>query len=312
MNYEVAHATTYNYRDSVSLSHHVLRMTPRGLAHQRCLSHEVQIDPPPTVLRTHFDYFNNPVTFVTIEGAHKSLTVKSTSKVLVTHPFLPVPAETPAWETVREFSRGLQIGSSLEACEFIFDSPLVKTTEQFADYARPSFLRDRPILEAVLALTFQIHADFKFDNEATTISTPLVEVFKNRRGVCQDFAHLQIACLRSLGLPARYVSGYLETEPPPGQPRLAGADASHAWLAFYSHGLGWIDVDPTNNILPTSRHITLAWGRDYSDVSPLRGVILGSGKHSLDVAVDVVPVFVNATSAANDETSSAQPPKASS
>jgi transglutaminase-like putative cysteine protease len=290
MNYEVTHITTYHYRDTVSLSHHVLRMSPRGLAHQRCLSHEVQIDPPPAVVKPYFDYFDNSVTFVTVEGAHKRLTVKSTSKVSTMHPFLPIPAETPAWETVREFSRGLQIGPALDACEFIFNSPFVKTTENFADYARPSFVKDRPILEAVLDLTLRIYGDFKFDNKATTISTPLEEVFKNRCGVCQDFAHVQIACLRSLGLPARYVSGYIETQPPPGRPRLAGADASHAWVAFYCHGLGWIDVDPTNNLLPTTRHITLAWGRDYSDVSPIRGVILGSGKHSLKVAVDVVPV----------------------
>ncbi len=291
MNYEVTHTTTYHYRGTVSLSHHVLRMSPRGLAHQRCLFHEVQIDPQPAVVKPHFDYFDNAVTFVTVEGAHKRLTVKSTSKVSVTHPFLPVPAETPAWETVRESSRGWQIGPSLDACEFIFNSPLVKTTEKFADYAKPSFVKDRPILEAVLDLTLRIYGDFKFDNKATTISTPLEEVFKNRGGVCQDFAHVQIACLRSLGLPARYVSGYIETQPPPGRPRLAGADASHAWLAFYCHGLGWIDVDPTNNLLPTTRHITLAWGRDYSDVSPLRGVILGGGKHLLKVAVDVVPVL---------------------
>ena len=290
MTYEVTHTTTYNYRDPVSLSHHVLRMTPRGLAHQRCLSHEVQIDPPPAVAKPHFDYFDNAVTFVTIEGAHKRLTVKSTSKVHMTRQFLPIPAETPAWETVREFSRGLQIGPSLEACEFIFSSPFVKTMEKFADYARPSFVKDRPILEAVLDLTRRIYGNFKFDNKATTISTPIEEVFKNRVGVCQDFAQVQIACLRSLGLPARYVSGYIETQPPPGRPRLTGADASHAWLAFYCHGLGWIDVDPTNNMLPTTRHITLAWGRDYSDVSPLRGVILGSGNHSLKVAVDVVPL----------------------
>lgn len=290
MTYEVTHTTTYNYRDAVSLSHHVLRLSPRGLAHQRCLSHEVHIDPQPAVVEPHFDYFHNAVTFVTIEGAHKRLTVKSTSKVFLTRPLLPIPAETPAWETVRESCRGWQIGPSLDACEFIFNSPLVKTTEKFADYARPSFVKDRPILEAVLDLTLRIYGDFKFDNKATTISTPLEEVFKNRVGVCQDFSQLQIACLRSLGLPARYVSGYIETQPPPGRPRLAGADASHAWLAFYCHGLGWIDVDPTNNLLPTTRHITLAWGRDYSDVSPLRGVILGSGDHSLKVAVDVVPI----------------------
>jgi len=143
-------------------------------------------------------------------------------------------------------------------------------------------------LEAVLDLTQRIHADFKFDPKATTLATPLEEVFKNRRGVCQDFAQLQIACFRSLGLPARYVSGYIETDPPPGKPRFAGADASHAWVSFYCHGIGWIDVDPTNNVLPNTRHIAVAYGRDYDDVTPIRGVILGTGEHTLKVAVDVV------------------------
>src|SRR5207244_2619546 len=235
--------------------------------HQRCLSHEVQIDPPPAVVKPHLDYFDNAVTFVTIEGAHKRLTVKSASKVLMTRPFLPIPAETPAWETVREFSRGLQIGPSLEACEFTFNSPFVKTMEQFADYAKPSFVKDRPILEAVLDLTLRIYGDFKFDNKATTISTPLEEVFKNRGGVCQDFAHIQIACLRSLGLPARYVSGYIETRPPEGKERLVGADASHAWLSIWVPGHDWVDLDPTNDVIPGREHITVGWGRDYGDVS---------------------------------------------
>ena len=153
---------------------------------------------------------------------------------------------------------------------------------------RPPFQRIVRSSKPCLSLTERIHADFKFDPKATTLATPLEEVFKNRRGVCQDFAQLQIACLRSLGLPARYVSGYLETDPPPGQPRLAGADASHAWISFYCHGIGWIDVDPTNNVMPTTRHIAVACGRDYDDVSPIRGVILGAGEHTLEVAVDVV------------------------
>jgi transglutaminase-like putative cysteine protease len=290
MNYEITHTTTYDYRDTVSVSHHVFRLTPRGLSHQRCLSHEVHIDPPPAVTSPHIDYFGNAVTFVTVEGAHRRLIVKSSSQVAVMRPPLPDPAETPTWETVRESSRGQQIGSGLDASEFIFNSPLVVATDKFGDYARPSFTRERPLLEAVLDLTRRIHGDFKFDPKATTIATPLEQVFKNRRGVCQDFAHLEIACLRSLRLPTRYVSGYLETDPPPNQPRLAGADASHAWVSFFCAGIGWIDVDPTNSLLPTTRHITVAWGRDYSDVSPIRGVILGGGGHSLKVAVDVVPV----------------------
>jgi len=288
MIYKVTHTTTYSYTDSVSLSHHLLRLTPRALAHQRCQRHEVLIDPGPAVSAPHFDYFGNAVTFVTIEGAHNSLTVKSVSEVSVLAPRVPEPTETPAWEHVRELSRGRQIGQSLDACEFIFDSPFVKVADNLADYAAPSFTKDRPIFEAVLDLTARIHGDFKFDPKATTLATPLEEVFKNRRGVCQDFAQLEIACLRSLGLPARYVSGYLETDPPPGQPRLAGADASHAWISFYCHGIGWLDIDPTNNVVPSTRHIAVAYGRDYNDVSPIRGVILGTGEHTLDVAVDVV------------------------
>lgn len=290
MNYEIIHTTTYDYRDAVSVSYHVLRLNPRGLSHQRCLSHEVHIDPQPAVAKSHVDYFGNTVTFVTVEGPHKRLTVKSVSQVSVTRPPLPLAQETPAWETAREFCRGEQIGTALDASEFIFDSPLIKAADDFADYARQSFAKDRPILEAVLDITRRLHSDFKFDPEATTLATPLEEVFRNRRGVCQDFAQLEIACLRSLGLPARYVSGYLETDPPPGQPRLAGADASHAWISFYAHGIGWIDVDPTNNLLPTTRHITVAWGRDYSDVSPINGIIRGGGQHRVRVSVDVESV----------------------
>ncbi|HTD65464.1 MAG TPA: transglutaminase family protein, partial [Candidatus Limnocylindria bacterium] len=282
------HTTTYDYTDSVSLSHHLLRLKPRDLLQQRCMNHEVTIDPAPAVSGQHIDYFGNAVTFVTIEGAHQMLTIESMSNVSVVRPCVAVPGETLAWESVREFSRGRQIGQSLEASEFIFDSPFVRMADDFSAYAAPSFLKERPIFEAVLDLTARIHRDFKFDPKATTLATPLEEVFKNRRGVCQDFAQLEIACLRSLGLPARYVSGYLETDPPLGKPRLVGADASHAWISFYCHGIGWLDIDPTNNVVPTTRHIAVAYGRDYNDVSPIHGVILGTGDHTLDVSVDVV------------------------
>ncbi len=228
MFYRVTHTTTYDYTDSVSLSHHLLRLAPRDLPHQRCLNHDVQIVPQPAIAERHFDYFGNAVTFLTIEGAHKKLVVTSESQVSVTRPVMPAPAETLAWETVRSSSRGRQMGHSLEANEFVFDSPSVKTTGDYADYAAPFFTKNRSILEAALDLTQRIHADFKFDPKATTLATPLKDVFKNRRGVCQDFAQLQIACFRSLGLPARYVSGYLETDPPSGKPRSVGTDASHA------------------------------------------------------------------------------------
>jgi transglutaminase-like putative cysteine protease len=180
--------------------------------------------------------------------------------------------------------------ASLDAYQFVFESPRIRPSAEFAKYAAPSFQPGRPFVEALLDLTARIYKEFKFDSKATSVRTPAEEVLKKRRGVCQDFAHLQIACLRSLNLPARYVSGYLRTYPPPGRPRLIGADASHAWVSAYCPGLGWMDVDPTNNVVPSYNHIMLAWGRDYGDVSPLRGVIVGGRDHTLKVAVDVEPV----------------------
>ena len=290
MTYDLIHATTYEYTHQVSLSHHLLRLHPRDLDRQQCLCHDLRIEPGPGVTRSHTDYFGNQMTFVTVEGAHRKLVVTSKSQVEVKPAAPPKPAETPAWETVRDLCLADNPDGGLEAREFIYASPRIKKQAAFADYAASSFAPDRPVLEAVLDLTGRIHGDFKFDPKATSIATPLEEVLKSRRGVCQDFAQLEIAFLRSMGIPARYVSGYLETDPPPGKPRLAGADASHAWISFFCPGAGWIDVDPTNNLLPSTRHVTVAWGRDYSDVSPIRGVILGSGEHSLKVAVDVIPL----------------------
>jgi transglutaminase-like putative cysteine protease len=287
MTYRIRHTTTYEYHESVSLSQHVLRLRPRDLAHQLCLDSRVTITPTPRSTESHTDYFGNAVAFFAIEQPHTRLTIEAVSKVRKTRWRAPEPAETAAWEHVRDLNRGCQIGPGLDASEFVFDSPLIKTADEFAEYARESFTKGRPILEAVLHLTERIHEDYTFDTEATTVATPVETVFKTKRGVCQDFAHLQIACLRSIGLPARYVSGYIETVPPPGREKLVGSDASHAWVSFYCHGLGWIDVDPTNNQLAGSQHVTVGWGGDYSDVSPVRGVILGSGQHTVKVAVDV-------------------------
>jgi transglutaminase-like putative cysteine protease len=283
--YEVVHTTRYEYSDSVSVSHHVARLSPRVLPHQQCLHHELQIEPAPAVTRTHLDYFGNAMTFFVMEGAHKGLTVCARSTVVITPRSLPAPASTPPWEAARDHD-----ALPLDAIDCLFDSSSIRASEELAAYARPSFPFGRPLLEAVVELTRRIHEDFTFDPQATTVATPLTDVFRLRRGVCQDFARLGIACLRSLGLAAHYVSGYMETVPPLGTPRLAGADASHAWLAVYCPGSGWIDVDPTNNLLPSATHITLAWGRDYSDVSPIRGVILGGGDHVLQVNVDVLRV----------------------
>lgn len=288
MRFALTHDTRYRYTAPVSLSHHVVRLAPRNLPAQRAIEHQLHIDPAPSVISHHTDYFGNTVYVFTMEQAHAELLIRSTSMVEVQRPHLPNPEETTAWESVRDYCRGCQSGSALDASEFVHDSPLIATHERYRDYALISFRSGRPILSATLDLTRRIHEEFRFDPAATTIATPVEEVYRARRGVCQDFAQLQIACLRSLGLPARYVSGYLETDPPPGRPRLAGADASHAWVGVYCHGIGWIDVDPTNNLMPTTRHITVAWGRDFSDVSPVRGVVLGGGAHSLEVGVDVL------------------------
>ena len=284
--FDITHTTTYDYRTPVTVAHHLLRLTPRRLPRQFPLDHSLEIHPAAATHR-HIDYFGNEVTFAGIEGAHRQLRVTARSRVAVAPAFIPDRTETLAWESVRNLCRTDLSEPVLDASEFTFASPLVPLEPAFRSYAVESFPAGRPILDAVLALSARIHGEFQFDATATTVSTPLTQVLEHRRGVCQDFAHLMIACLRSLGLPARYVSGYLETLPPPGQAKLVGADASHAWVAFFCPGLGWIDVDPTNNVLPSMQHVTLGWGRDYDDVSPIRGVLVGGDEHTLTVAVDV-------------------------
>ena len=286
--FNVTHTTTYHYESSVSVSHNLLHLIPRRLRRQHRLGYTVELSPAPSVTSTHMDYFGNEVMFATIAEAHRMLKVVARSTVAVGPADIPDSSETPGWESVRSLCRTDRSQKFLEAMEFTLESPQVPVAPMFGDYAKPSFSAGRPLLEAVLDLTARIYSDFKFDPTATTVSTPLETVLRDKRGVCQDFAHFQIACLRSLGIPARYVSGYLETLPPPGQQKLAGADASHAWVSFFCPGLGWIDVDPTNNILPSMQHITIGWGRDYRDVSPIRGVVSGGKAHTLDVAVDVI------------------------
>lgn len=283
--YEVVHTTEYDYSESVAVSHHLAHLSPRVLPHQQRLHHDLQIEPPPAVMTTHTDYFGNPVTFFAMQGPHKRLTVCARSRVSLQATSLPSPPDTPPWEAVAD-----RTALPLEALEFLFDTGLIPESAELSAYARAAFPPGRPLLDAVLELTRRIHEEFTFDRKATTVRTPLAAIFKSRRGVCQDFARLEIACLRSLGLPARYVSGYLETAPPAGRTRLLGADASHAWLAVYCGEIGWIHVDPTNNVLPSRGHVTVAWGRDYSDVSPIHGVILGGGSHTLRVRVDMLRV----------------------
>jgi transglutaminase-like putative cysteine protease len=257
---------------------------------QTCSAYELLVRPGPAVSSERLDYFGNHVTFLVVQEPHRLLTITTRSRVEVRPNELPPPAETPAWDTVRTRLRHNRLPAELEAYQYVFDSPCVVSGAALRRYAATSFPPGRPLLTAVLDLTRRLHADFTYDPKATSISTPVDEVLHNRRGVCQDFAHVQIGCLRALGLAARYVSGYLVTQPPSGQPRLVGADASHAWVSVYCPGFGWIDTDPTNNVLPSDRHITVALGRDYSDVSPIKGVFLGGGRHTVKVAVDVVPV----------------------
>jgi transglutaminase-like putative cysteine protease len=248
------------------------------------------VTPLPATLSEHFDYFGNQVTFFTIQEPHDELRIEADSTVVIDGHPVEWPARSPAWdEVVRSLPADLS-PPALDAYQFVFESPRVKPAAEFAAYAASSFSPARPLTESLLDLTGRIYKDFRFDSKATTVRTSPAEVLRLKSGVCQDFAHLQIACLRSLGLPARYVSGYLRTYAPPGRPRLIGADASHAWVSVYCPGAGWLDVDPTNNLIPSQSHVTLAWGRDYGDVSPVRGVIQGGRDHKLDVAVEMEPL----------------------
>ena len=285
--YEIKHITENKYMGSVSVSHLLMHLTPRDDDRQSLLSHELSVDPVPAVATWHGDYFGNTTRFLTVDRAHTRLTVTSTSRVAVGPAFVPDPTETPAWEIVRARCRSDHSGQSLEAHEFTYPSTLVPVGPEFSEYSAKSFEKQRPLLDAVLHLTQRIYTEFKFDPTATTVTTPVSEVMRHRRGVCQDFAQFQIACLRSMGVPARYVSGYLETDPPPGQTKLRGVDASHAWVGFFCPGIGWIDIDPTNNCFASMRHITLGWGRDYADVCPIRGVLVGGMDQHMTVSVDV-------------------------
>jgi transglutaminase-like putative cysteine protease len=290
MLYKSIHTTIYDYVEPVSLCHNVFHMTARNGCWQTRRSSDLRISPPPSVMTERIDYFGNTATFATIEEPHRQLSVTAINVTELAPTPPPEPSQTPTWELVKEQLRADRSPDVLAASQFVFDSPYVSSGAPFAAYAAPSFAPKRPVLEAVLDLTARIHGEFRYDPTATTIATPIKEVLESRHGVCQDFAHLQIGCMRSLGLAARYVSGYLRTNPPSDRSPLTGAEASHAWVSFFCPGFGWIDLDPTNNQLPFDQHIILAWGRDYDDVSPIKGVILGGGTHTVKVTVDIAPV----------------------
>jgi transglutaminase-like putative cysteine protease len=287
MTFDVVHRTVYRYSQPVTVSQHAARVEPRSLSGQVVEEYSLQIEPAPRVRKTRDDYFGNRVCFFSIQELHSRLEIVAESRVSIDAVTPPVLSLSPPWEKVVELFSDPVSPEVVEPYEFVFDSPLLRANPTLADYARPSFAAGTPLLAAVLDLNRRIFADFKYDRVATTVATPLEEVMQKRRGVCQDFAHLAIASLRSLGLAARYVSGYLRTRPPEGKPRLVGVDASHAWFSVYCPDLGWVDFDPTNNIMPETDHLTLGYGRDFGDVSPISGILTGGGKHEVKAAVTV-------------------------
>jgi len=303
--YRITHSTLYQYSQLVGLCQNEARLQPRDFWRQQCQSSRFDISPEPSDFHEYNDFFGNRVAYFAIQQAHQRLLVTAVSEVTVfPRQKRDELASLTTWEQVRDQLQEVpgQIQSQsqnqcqrqgfndelLDAKQYVLDSPMVGTSAELANYAQNSFHPNRPLVQVVADLMQRIHVDFTYDPSFTTIATPLSDVLHYRRGVCQDFAHLAIGCLRSFGIAARYISGYVETQPEPGKPRLVGADASHAWFAVYVPGTGWLEFDPTNNKLPFDQHITLAWGRDYTDVTPLKGIAFGGGQHSLSVSVDVL------------------------
>lgn len=293
MKYQLRHLTRYEYSGPATLSHNEARILPRQLPWQTCSDTQLIINPGPIGLSERLDFFGNRVSYFAIEAVHNSLEVVVSSEIET----FPRPAQDffsgTAWEdAAAEMACAVRNGTrdSIAARVFVLDSPFVIRQPALIDYALINFAAGRHLRDALLELNKRIFDEFTYDEDSTTLATPLHEVLESRRGVCQDFAHLLIGCLRSMGLAARYVSGYMETSPPPGQEKLLGADATHAWVAVFIPGWGWQEVDPTNGCIPDERYIVLGWGRDFADVTPLKGVMTGGGEHKLTVAVDVIPV----------------------
>ncbi len=286
MRYRVRHTTAYSYRKPVDLASHMLHLSPRALPHQTIATTTLESTPAPVRSTEGVDHFGNHVTWLFLDMPHAEFEVTMDALVDVAFPPPPAPVATPPWEEVAAAARAG--GAFWQASEFAFESPMVAMDAAAAAYAARSFPPGRPVLAGVKELTSRIRKEFAFRSGVTTISTPVSKVMQLRAGVCQDFTHVMISGLRSLGLPARYVSGYIRTKPPPGQVRRRGADQSHAWVgAWMGPEHGWVDFDPTNDLIVSDEHVVLGWGRDFGDVSPLRGVILGGGRHSLKVSVDL-------------------------
>jgi len=284
----ITHETTYRYSTPVETAQHLATIRPLECPWQRVVSHRLRIDPAPSYETSHIDAFGNEVRYFSFDAPHDHLSVTSESTVVLTPRWGSLVASaTPAWEELAAALRFRAGGAYIPESEFVFASPNIALAPELHDYALASFPPGTPLVAGAIDLMHRIHADFAYQPQTTAFDTPALRAFRLRQGVCQDFAQVMIGCLRSLGLAARYVSGYLRTVPPEGTPRLVGADASHAWASVFCPGVGWVDLDPTNDVLADLDHVTLANGRDYSDVSLLRGIILGGGEHTVQVAVDV-------------------------
>ena len=294
MVFSIIHTTSYKYDNNVTYCHNLAILKPKDFIGQKLLNYELEITPKPSVLNENIDFFGNSVTHFSIDKQHKELIVTAKSNVERSYEIQEKNEHLKgdknitlekAIEKLSSFSTEI-----IDAKQFLLDSPFInKISTSIKEYAEVSFKKERSVFEASKELMKRIFTDFKFDATFSTIATPIDEVMKEKKGVCQDFAQVAIACVRSIGLPARYVSGYIETLPPPGKEKLVGTDASHAWFSVYIPGFGWVDFDPTNNQIPKNQHITVAFGRDYYDVPPLKGVIYGSGNSIMKVSVDIRP-----------------------
>ena len=288
MKYRIRHVTTYQYSTAVNLSQNHARLSPIVSANQACTASTIDIYPKPDFQQSYVDHFENKVTVFELFSSHNQMTVTATSDVeLIPNSGQMLFSAHVPWEQVRETLLRPTDKETVAAALFVLPTALTQFTDDMRDYARQSFTTNRTIIDACNDLMRRIFEEFTFDPSFSTISTPIAKVFAHKRGVCQDFAHFTLACIRSLGLAARYVSGYIETIPPPGQEKLEGADATHAWIAVFVPGTGWVDYDPTNNLRPHDQHVTVATGRDFADVTPIKGVMYGGGTQTLEVSVDM-------------------------
>ena len=289
MRFRIKHSTHYTYAQRVTQCYNLANVVPRNTARQRCLSNRIVVTPHPAVTRKRTDYFGNEAYHFEIQRIHKELVITSESEIQINDLDSELNLDLGvSYQEALDYLATTLNADTIEAREFLLNSPMIECSEALADYARPSFEPNRSLKACVGELTSRIFKDFAYDPNFTTVATPLIEVLEHKRGVCQDFAHLQVGCLRSVGIPAKYVSGYIETLPAPGKQKLVGADATHAWIAYFSPNEGWVEFDPTNDKQANSQHIVTALGRDYYDVTPVKGVIFGGGEAPLlAVSVDV-------------------------